>query len=472
MADLFDSLFDINRPALNAYVTQGQAQAGLRTAQTDEALANAQHAIDENNANAQLNDNLTSFFTAQGDPQAKQKAAVLSSEMIGNHGTAEQANAGLIDAQKSGLINVYMNPATDPQTRQLAGNIIMGKTQEPYQVVGNQLIPMNQAPPAPGSGQQPTVYQTPQSTAQETSTLATGALHAAQAAVGGFNPNSGGGYNQNIPPDAQQVIAEGIRANPDLARNIRSLTSYGGWRVAYNLFAGHPYPDEGAPGAAPPRAAPPGAAPPGAAPPTQLVPGVGAGAPLAEPGVSLHDQAQIRNYFDGPQGGGRVIALGTMADHANLFDALADQIQNGNNVPTNYLKNQWAKYFGGSAIPSNLELAAQFLGREAVRATINSGSGTGEERELQIGPNANPAALHGAAATLRLLARGQYNNLAAQGKRGGVDISQILDPAVRDVFTGVQGGPPVNLLKPGIVTRFGNGTSWTLGPNGQPQQVQ
>jgi len=33
-------------------------------------------------------------------------------------------------------------------------------------------------------------------------------------------------------------------------------------------------------------------------------------------------------------------------------------------------------------------------------------------------------------------------------------------------------GPPVHLLKPGVVTAFKNGQAWTLGPNGQPQQVR
>lgn len=32
--------------------------------------------------------------------------------------------------------------------------------------------------------------------------------------------------------------------------------------------------------------------------------------------------------------------------------------------------------------------------------------------------------------------------------------------------------PPVSMLKPGVVTHFADGTSWALGPNGQPVQVQ
>lgn len=32
--------------------------------------------------------------------------------------------------------------------------------------------------------------------------------------------------------------------------------------------------------------------------------------------------------------------------------------------------------------------------------------------------------------------------------------------------------PPVDKLKPGVVTKFGNGQSWTIGPDGKPQRVQ
>ena len=35
-----------------------------------------------------------------------------------------------------------------------------------------------------------------------------------------------------------------------------------------------------------------------------------------------------------------------------------------------------------------------------------------------------------------------------------------------------QDAPPLNLLKPGVITQFGSRGSWRIGPNGQPQRVQ
>jgi len=60
--DLFDALagaagHPVNRSNLNAYVTQGQAQAGLRTAQTNEAMLNAQRMQEEEQAYGRLQSN-------------------------------------------------------------------------------------------------------------------------------------------------------------------------------------------------------------------------------------------------------------------------------------------------------------------------------------------------------------------------------------------------------------------------------
>jgi hypothetical protein len=110
-------------------------------------------------------------------------------------------------------------------------------------------------------------------------------------------------------------------------------------------------------------------------------------------------------------------------------------LDNGNNTPTNYISQLWARTFGGSAVPTNLNIAGSFLAREAVRATVNSGAGTGEERELNdVNANSSPQALHGAADTLRSLAHGQWNTLDLAAQRGGVDASQLLVPEAKAAF--------------------------------------
>jgi hypothetical protein len=243
---------------------------------------------------------------------------------------------------------------------------------------------------------------------------------------GKFHPN-----NQAIPADAQMAIASFIKANPNLAGNLRSLTSNGGWGVAYALATGHEY------GAAPATSGTTG----GSTPPQGGYTGPGGSKPetapngvVVPPGVSLAEQAAIRKDFASGTSNKQTGSLNTMIQHANLFDQIADQLNNGNVVPTNAIKNEWARLFGGSPVPSNLGIAAQFLGNEAIKATVNSGAGTADERALKVGPNANPASLHGAAETLRKLATGQLNTLKLRATRGGVDIGTLLGPEARTAF--------------------------------------
>jgi hypothetical protein len=149
--------------------------------------------------------------------------------------------------------------------------------------------------------------------------------------------------------------------------------------------------------------------------------------------VSLHEQALIRSDFANGLAARQTSSLNTMVNHSQLFDAIADQLQNGNFTPTNAIAQKWKQLFG-SAVPSNLAIAGSFLGREAVRATVNAGAGTGQERELQVDDSGSPDMLHGAAQTLRTLAAGQLQSLDLRARRGGVDIAQLLSPDAQTTF--------------------------------------
>jgi hypothetical protein len=146
-----------------------------------------------------------------------------------------------------------------------------------------------------------------------------------------------------------------------------------------------------------------------------------------------------------------------MVQHSQLFDALADQLGNGSFAPSNYINQLWQRTFGSPA-PSNLQTAGGFLGREAIRATVNSGAGTGAERELAVDNNSSPEALHGAAATLRSLAAGQLQSLDIRAQRGGVDIAQLLGPEAQAVF----GRRPVVVSAPHAAPEGGSNTSTGL----------
>ena len=260
-----------------------------------------------------------------------------------------------------------------------------------------------------------------------------------------------------MTPEQVALIAQYVRQNPSAAPSGRPLFTPQGAAVAGALT--DPTGAAAAPSSAgagpapvvppPPPAGQTGAAPtgaPGAAPPqgTNQAPST---TPFGH--LSFKEQTGIRNDFANGVAARQVTSLNTMFQHSQLFDQIADQLHNGNFTPTNDINVLWQKVFGGSA-PTNLATAGAFLGREAVRATVNSGAGTGEERELQVGPNASPGQLHDAASTLRSLAGGQLHSLNRRATRGGVDITQLLEPGVAQAYgLGSQTAPVVPPKAPG-----------------------
>jgi len=459
MADsqgLFDALaggfgHPVNRTALNAYVTQGQAMAGLRTAQTEEALLNAQRAQEEQDANSQLEDAYVRMGMKPSDAHA---AALIS---IGNHGNAQQALQALQEQRKLANTDIVSDPTklnTPAQTAAFQG--ISGKPLDFKAVPDQYAVEPGITPPA--------VHATPLGAAKTNEQTALAGLHNAQAAAGGFAPHGQDPFASD--PGLAADVAEFIRQNPNLAGNLRSLVSNGGPEVVRAFLHGN----QPAPGAAPGAAPVPGQ-PSAATPANGIVPA---------PGVSLKEQADIRHDFASGIGAKQTTSLNTMVQHSILFDKIADELNNGNFTPTNAITNMWKRVMG-SPVPSNLKIAGSFLGREAVRATVNSGAGTGEERELAVSDSSSPEALHQAAQTLRSLAAGQLHSLTLRAKRGGVDIGQLLGPEAKAAY-GLEGGdapggggtlPPqaAAQLKEGFVTTFGNGQKWTL-QGGKPTQVQ
>lgn len=417
----------VDRPALNAYVATSQAQNGLRSAQTDLALNNAQLQQEELQAHSELENSLMGVKGDDGNPLLQPSAAhLVATELKGKYGDAKTVMEAFRQAQQAhntGIIS-DVNNYPDPNapgaklTAAIAGN-------------NNKLPEVQQAPnnyiPTPGMGD-PVVHQTPYGVAETQDAQAK--AHLAQRQANDpelFHPKGG---NQTLGPQLAGEMAEYLRQNPQLAGNFRSLLANGGPEVIHAfLHPGVPYvPEPGAggalSGAAPSSALPASAQPSATAPPNGVLPA---------PGVSLHEQALIRNDFASGLGAKQSTALNTMAHHSQLFDMIADQLDNGNFKPTNAISQMWQRVMG-SPIPSNLQMAGGFLAREAVKATVNSGAGTGAERELAVGPSDGPMVLHGAAQTLRTLAGGQLQSLSRRAARGGVDINQLLDPDVQQMF--------------------------------------
>jgi hypothetical protein len=420
---------NINRPAMGAQIGQGQALAGLRTAQTENALLGAQAARDEADARSQLEGALT----ASGLPSAQ--AHLQSIEMIGKFGNAQQAMEAYKLQQENANRSTLASPTATPQQQVLAQQGIEGKVAPLQSVPNAYAVPAGQAAP--------TVHVSPIGAADISEKNAMGAAASARAA--------------NVPnqmdPAAAPIIARFIDQNPNLAGNMRSLTANGGPMVAVAFMAEHGDTDAqalmsrkygapptapasgptapgpvapGAPGAAP-GSLPPGAAEPNGpyhTPPNGIVPA---------PGVSLKEQSDIRNDFAKGTAAKQTTALNTAFLHSQLLDKVADQIGNGQLTPTNEI-NVLFQRLTGSPAPTNLQTVTGFLGREAVRATVNSGAGTGEERELAVGPSASPEQMHGLATTIRSLLGGQVSSLDMRARRGGVDIKQLLTPEAQQAY--------------------------------------
>ena len=392
LGDFFAGTFghDPNRAGLNQYVATSQTLNGLRSAQTDEALFRAKQMQEEQEASGQLED---AFVGAGMQPSQAHLAATEAKRLHGSAKDALDAVKGVqsVNATNTlGDVNQLNSPAQTAAQQALSGKVATPEAIHPEYAV------------LPGMAK-PDVQQTPLGAAQTGAQNAVAGLHNVQAAAGGFNPH-GGGATDGLDPVQAAEVAEFIRQNPNLSSNFRSLLSKGGPDVIHAFL----HPEGGAP----------------SAPANGIAPA---------PGVSLKEQASIRNDFAGGTGAKQTTALNTMVLHSQLFDAVADQLGNGNFAPTNYINQLWQRTFGGPA-PSNLKIAGSFLGREVVRATVNSGSGTGEERELAVGDNASPDQLHGAANTLRSLAAGQLHSLDLRAQRGGVDIAQLLGPEAQAAF--------------------------------------
>lgn len=408
----------IDRPALNAAVMQGQALAGLRSAQTEDALLNAQRLREEQDAGEQLESAYMAQKKPDGTPMySPSDAHMLALQQRYTHGSYKDALTGFQEQLKAGAFSTVANPNAPPEAR-LASDQALNPGANPVQAVEGQLIPRF----APGSqAGAATVQQTPVSSSTVSKNEAEALLNRMKAE----HPRE---FQQNyVSPEQVAILADYIRQNPNAAPSGRALFTPAGAAAASALTDTGPGP---APVHVPPAA-------PGETPSAAVGQGPN-GQPSTTPfgHLSFKEQSKIRDDFANGLAAKQTTALNTMYQHSKLFDQIADQLGNGSFMPTNAINVLWQKVFGSPA-PGNLATAGAFLGREAVRATVNSGAGTGEERELQVGPNASPEALHGAAQTLRSLAGGQLHSLNRRAVRGGVDITQLLEPEAASAY-GIQ----------------------------------
>ena len=435
---------NISRPAIGAGIANGQALAGLRTAQTEEAMTKAMQAREQMAAKAQLEDSITQMKGPDGNPMFQpSQAHFLAQGFNSGGGNIEQMVAALKGAGQVSAQNVLGNPANlGTPAATAAGQLYEGKPAAPMQTIPEQGVP------TPGVPQQPTVVSPlAQSQIAERGALAN-AANARATATG-----------TQMDPELAPILGRFLDNNPSAAANMRSLTNGGGPLTIAAYMAEHGDPDasaymarklQGGQSQIPPNQVHPGVGTPGVAPPVPGQPTVQPLQPgqtehngpqntmsngiIPAPGVSLAEQSAVRKDVANSKGmGGQISNANTMFLHSQLFDQIADQIHAGNFAPTNEINVAWQRVFGGPA-PSNLKIAAQFLGAEALRATVNSGAGTEDERALKIGSDASPDILHGAATTLRSLVGSALESRDLAALRGGADITHLLSPQTQQAY--------------------------------------
>jgi hypothetical protein len=420
MASLFDSLFNTNRPALDAAVMQGQAMAGLHTAQTEDAFQQARYRKDQNDASDRIDQTLGAALGPDGQPlfNTSEAAAVKDLILTQNDRDPVKALQALHDSQMARNTSILSDPTqlgTPAATAAAQGNT--NKVPEPVAVPDIYTTAPGAAPANP--------QESPMGLAKINALNASGLLHTNEATnPGAFHPNSGMN-NQATPQDFADVAAY-LKDNPAAAANIRALVSSGGIGVIRAMM--HPGGETAPPAPAAGATAPAAGTPPAPVPTFAQPNGV-----TAAPGVSMAEQGAIRHDFAAGTAAKQTTSLNTAFQHSQLLDAIGDQLQNGNFTPTNAIAQRFQQ-LTGSPVPQNLAVAASFLGREAVRATVNSGAATGQERELQMNDSSSPAQIHGVTQTIRTLLGGQLHSLDLRARRGGVDISQLVDPAAAQAY--------------------------------------
>jgi hypothetical protein len=457
----------VNRPALNAFVANSQATNGLRSAQTEEALLNAQRSQEEQTAAGQLED---AFIQSGAKPSSAHLMAVAARMHAGSAVNAMD----MFKAYNSTVMGDPSKLNTPDQTA--AAQAISGKLEGPQALPNQFSLPAGVTPPQTGAS--------PQGVAQVADTQSQTALRNAQAAAGGFNPHAGG-QSGTIDPN------EAAYGAYTLYKTGKMLPMGMGNAPMRNAFIS------------------------GAA---QLSQRESNGENIANPGFDtaiangqdyIGAQRALNNAAGGPLGN-QVRSVNNVVGHLQLMENMFTGLQNGDMQIVNKLGNQWTKAFGSPA-PTNIQTAAEFIGPELTKILSGNGStGTAEERQGFSNTAANlanaPEQTGQAIGTLKSMLGRQMTDMALQyhGATGrsdfarryvAPDVAQYLElnpdasgqaggvapPGTSPTVSASPAGGAATTLPPQALqalqahpdqhVTFGNGQVWTL-QNGKPTRVQ
>lgn len=405
MADsqsLFDTLaggfgHGVDRQGLNAFVANSQANNGLRSAQTDLALTNAQRNQESLQADNDLENSIASSKDPNGNPyHTPSEAHELATLLKGKFGNSQEVMKAMSLQQENRFTGIAGDPnklGTPEQTAAFQG--LSGKAAPLENVPNNYAV----APGAPA----PNVQVSPQGAATIKNLESTAGLHDVQAAAGGFNPHTAAGGGTPDP----------------------SVTQFGG----YKLFKTGQMPPLGM-GSAGARASMIAEA----ARLSQLPPddpdvnNAGFDTAIAN-GQDFAGSQRAITSFAGGQLGNQTRFLNNSIGHLGVMRDLVTALGNGDVQLANKAKQAWAKQFGSDA-PTNLQAAAEIIGPEIQKQLSGTSAGTKEERQAlsnTAGGLANaPEQSSGAINTMIGLLARQGNDLALQyhGATGRSDFAQ------------------------------------------------
>ncbi len=196
----------VDRPKLDAFVANSQAINGLRTAQTSEAMLNAQRSVEEAQARGQLYDHFVASGLKPSDAQ------VASDLAVGGLGNASQVMDAIHMSQKV-QSNYTLGDPTQLGTpaATAAGQVQEGKVAPPVSAVPADYVATPGVPTPP-------VQVSPSGAAQIGAENALAGLHNVQTAAGGFNPHTAGA----VTPEQTAALSRAVNEQRLDPRSINS----------------------------------------------------------------------------------------------------------------------------------------------------------------------------------------------------------------------------------------------------------
>ena len=335
---LFDSLSGVNRPQLNMQVQQSQQLNSLRSAQTDEAMNNAQLSVlkaqgerKQQDAQDQMERNMIDYLGPGHEAEARAYVGQIIAMGVKNPNDVVQAFQGLQTLHSKQIIADHN---ADPAARFAAGESIKGELMPGGVALPNNYQTLPGAPPV-------VPQQTAEGAAQTDAQNALGALHRTQSDAGGFNPNSGAHpIDPNDMPGMAHAIATGNLAVP---------SSYA---MGRNPSLAHVY-----------------------------------NMALTEnPALAQSDQPVSQTtekaFTTGVQGR-NVTAINTAVAHTNTARQLIQAVRDSSGDFSNPVVQRVANFIGTQSnqpAPTNLQAAMQLLSGEITKSTIQSGAASEPER--------------------------------------------------------------------------------------------